>query len=87
MKEVEQEWGSNAKRNMEMMKRGIRMISSDENVIENMEHALGTKEMMKTCCRLGEALSEDNPIAFGNQSNGDDKWSMVEYFREMFNDY
>ena len=85
MKEVEDEWGSNAKRNMEMMKRGIRMISSDEDVIENMEQALGTKEMMKTCCRLGEALSEDNCVAFGEKTKGGDDWSMVEYFSEMFN--
>ncbi|MBR5599024.1 MAG: hypothetical protein IKW39_03190, partial [Alphaproteobacteria bacterium] len=75
----------NAKRNMEMMKRGIRMLSSDESVIENMEQALGTREMMKTCCRLGEALSEDNPVAFGGQNKTNDDWSMVQYFSEMFN--
>ena len=85
MKEVEKEWGVNAKRNMEMMKRGIRMLSSDESVIENMEQALGTREMMKTCCRLGEALSEDNPVAFGGQNKTNDDWSMVQYFSEMFN--
>lgn len=84
MKEVEDEWGSNAKRNMEMMKRGIRLLSSDENVIENMEQALGTKEMMKTCCRLGEALSEDNSVAFGGHNGPKEEWSMVEYFNEMF---
>ena len=85
MEEVKQEWGASAKRNMEMMKRGVRMISQDENVIENMEQALGTKEMMKMCCRLGEAVSEDNPVAFGGQKGASDDWSMVEYFREMFN--
>ena len=69
------------------MKRGIRLVSKDEDVIENMERAMGTRQMMETFCRLGEALSEDNPVSFGKRSNADDEWSPVEYFREMFNDY
>ena len=85
MKEMEQQWGNNAKRNMELMKRGIRMVSNDDDVIENMERALGTKKMMETFCRLGEAVSEDNPVAFGGQNSPKEEWSMVEYFREMFN--
>ena len=87
MKEKQQEWGPKAKQNIELMKRGIRLVSDDEDVIENMEKALGTKQMMETFCRLGEAVSEDNPVSFGKRSNADDEWSPVEYFREMFNDY
>lgn len=87
MKDVEKEWGNKAKQNMELMKRGIRLVSKDEDVIENMERAMGTRQMMETFCRLGEALSEDNPVSFGKRSNADDEWSPVEYFREMFNDY
>ena len=87
MKEVEQEWGAKAKQNIELMKRGIRLVSDDENVIENMEKALGTRQMMETFCRLGEAVSEDNPVAFGKRSKSSDDFSPVEYFREMFNDY
>ena len=40
---------------------------------------------MKTCCRLGEALSEDNSVAFGGHNGSKEEWSMVEYFNEMFN--
>lgn len=87
MKEVQEEWGPKAKQNMELMKRGIRLVSDDEDVIENMERALGTKQMMETFKRLGEAVSEDNPVSFGKRSNASDEWSPVEYFREMFNDY
>lgn len=87
MKEVEQEWGAKAKQNIELMKRGIRLVSDDENVIENMEKALGTRQMMETFCRLGEAVSEDNPVSFGKRGKSSDDFSPVEYFREMFNDY
>ncbi len=87
MKEVEESWGAKAKQNIELMKRGIRLVSDDEDVIENMERALGTKQMMETFCKLGEAVSEDNPVSFGKRGRTDDDWSAVEYFREMFNDY
>ena len=87
MKEVEQEWGAKAKQNIELMKRGIRLVSDDENVIENMEKALGTRQMMETFCRLGEAVSEYNPVSFGKRAKSSDDFSPVEYFREMFNDY
>ncbi len=85
MKDMEEQWGANAKKNMELMKRGIRMVSLDEDVIDNMEKALGTRQMMETFCRLGEAVSEDNPVAFGGDGGAKNEWSMVEYFKEMFN--
>ena len=34
MKEKQQEWGPKAKQNIELMKRGIRLVSDDEDVIE-----------------------------------------------------
>jgi len=87
LNEMKQEWGNKANQNMEYVKRGIRLFSDDADVIENMERAIGTKEMMKAFKSIGEALSEDNPVAFGEKSATRGKWSSVEYFREMFNDY
>ena len=86
MEEMKRTWGTRAQRNWELMKRGVRMFCDDENTVAEIEKAIGTKRMMEVFCRLGEAISEDNPISFGRRRKGDD-WDAVEYFREMFNDY
>ena len=86
--EMKQEWGKDANRNMELVRRGIRVFSDDTDVIENMEKALGTKQMMKAFMNVGQALSEDNPVAFGSDRNvSKNEWSSLEYFKEMFNDF
>lgn len=87
MKEVQQSWGAKAPRNMELMKRGIRLFAEDSDVLDAIEHAVGTKKLMETFYRLGDAISEDNPVSFGRNAEKNKSWSAVEYFREMFNDY
>ena len=86
MEEMKRTWGTRAQRNWELMKRGVRMFCDDENTVAEIEKAIGTKRMMEVFCRLGEAISEDNPISFGRRRKGGE-WNAVEYFREMFNDY
>ena len=87
MEEQQREWGAKAQRNTELMKRGIRLFSQDdEDAVVRMEEALGTKRMMQIFCRLGEAISEDNPISFGAIQNSDEKFDPVAFFREMFHD-
>lgn len=86
--EMKQEWGKDANRNMELVRRGIRVFSDDTDVIENMEKALGTKQMMKAFMNVGQALSEDNPVTFRGERNvSKNEWSSLEYFKEMFNDF
>ena len=88
MKEQQAEWGAQAVRNTELMRRGIRMFAQDDDeAVAAMEQALGTKRMMEVFCRLGEAVSEDNPICFGAKIKRDDTFNLVEHFKEMFNDY
>ena len=83
--ELQNEWGAKSVRNTELMKRGIRLfVGDDENVIDDIERALGTRRMMEVFCRLGEAISEDNPVSFGKNSKASDKWDVVEFYREMF---
>lgn len=78
-------WGAKANRNMEQMKRGIRLFAGDdEDAVDAMEQALGTKRMMEIFCRLGEAVSEDNPVAFGGSQRQSDSEDMAAFFREMF---
>jgi len=84
MEEVKAAWGVNGTRNMELMKRGIRLFAEDDDAVEAIEEALGTKRMMETFCRLGEAIAEDNPVSFGRGAKSE-QFDAVEYFREMFN--
>jgi len=88
MTEQQSEWGAQSVRNMELMRRGIRLfVQDDDSAVDDIERALGTKKMMQVFCRLGEAVSEDNPISFGNGAKRTDTFNLVEHFKEMFNDY
>jgi len=86
MEEQKNEWGASADHNLELMKRGIRLFAGDDNpdAVDAIEQSLGTKQMMKIFCKLGEAVSEDNPVAFGVQSRSSDQPDMAAYFKEMF---
>ena len=86
LEEMKRVWGTRAQRNFELMKRGLRMFCDDMALVQEIERAIGTRRLMETFCRLGEAICEDNPVSFGRRRGGDD-WDMVQYFREMFNDY
>ena len=86
LEEKKRVWGTRAHRNFELMNRGLRMFWDDMTLAQEIERASGTRRLMETFCRLGEAICEDNPVSFGRRRGGDD-WDMVQYFREMFNDY
>ena len=78
-------WGAKSDKNLELMKRGIRVFTEDgdDEAVDALEHALGTKRMMNAFCRLGEAVSEDNPISFGGKSKSRD-FDAVAYFDSLF---
>ena len=86
MDEVKNMWGANAHRNMEFLQRGIRLFSNDVDMVDAIERAMGTPKMMEVFCRLGEAISEDNPVSFGANAKSKDDGSLLDYFREVFND-
>lgn len=72
---------------MEFMRRGIRLFAADdEDAVCRIEEALGTKRMMQIFSRLGEAVSEDNSVAFGGHNARGDTFDPVAYFKEMFKD-
>ena len=86
LEEVKRTWGTHAPRKWELMKRGVRLFCQDQDVLADIEQAIGTKRLMEVFCRLGEAISEDNPVSFGRKNYRDD-FNPVDYFREMFNDF
>ena len=86
--EQKKSWGAKAPFCLEQMKRGIRLFAGDDdNAVSQIEQALGTKRMMQIFARLGEAVSEDNPISFGNASDRKKGFDAEAFYREMFNDY
>lgn len=81
-------WGAKAAFNLEQMKRGIRLFAGDdEEAVYHLEQALGTKRLMQIFARLGEAVSEDNPIGFGDNLKQKKGFDAEAFYREMFNDY
>ena len=88
MEEQKNEWGEKSVRNMELMKRGIRLFLGDEaDEISKIERALGTRKTMQIFMKLGEAISEDNPVSFGFQNSSNDVFDSKAFYREMFHDY
>lgn len=86
MDELKEEWGAKASRNLELVKRGVRLFTGDDDdLVSNIEEAVGTRRMMEVFCRLGEAISEDNSVSFGRSAKSRETWDGVAYFREMFN--
>lgn len=83
MAEQKQTWGAKAERNLELMKRGIRLFADDDDTVSHIEQALGTRKMMQVFCRLGEAISEDNAVGFGASSKAD-TFNAVNYFNSLF---
>ncbi len=87
MEEQQKEWGAKAPRQMEFMRRGIRLFAeNDDDAVCRMEEALGTKRMMQIFSRLGEAVGEDSSVSFGKHQTENDAFDPVAYFREMFHD-
>jgi hypothetical protein len=79
-------WGAKATRNTEFLRRGLRLVGDDFEVVDAIEQVLGTAKMMDIFCRLGEALSEDNPVSFGSRIKSKDDETLLDYFREVFNE-
>ena len=78
-------WGAQSDKNLELMKRGIRVFAEegDDESVNAIEKALGTKRMMNVFCRLGEAVSEDNPVSFGGKS-APKEFDAVAYYDSLF---
>ena len=89
MEEQKMAWGDKSERNMELMKRGVRLFlgNDDTNEISKIEEAIGTAKTMQIFAKLGEAISEDNPVSFGGKSGALEVFDSKAFYREMFHDY
>ena len=88
MEEQKNAWGNKSARNMELMKRGARLfLGDDEDTVSHIEEALGTAKTMQVFMKLGEAISEDNPVSFGAKKSPSDVFDSKAFYRDMFHDY
>lgn len=81
--EVFAEWGENKEKNAQLMERGAKLISDNEEDWSKVELALGTKKFMQVMKQLGEAISEDS---LPTESKGKSKTPMsnIEYITKVF---
>lgn len=80
--EVLAEWGDNKDKNSELMRRGALLLGLDEEVIENIELAIGTKNFMRSMKKLGEAISEDN-LPQSKTAPSSERMSLVDFYKSL----
>ena len=77
------EWGDNAAKNNELMTRGAKLLGLDDDLLNNIEVSIGTKNFMQAMKKLGEAISEDN-AALGNKTpNSNQPMSFEEFYKQL----
>ena len=76
-------WGDNANKNSELMKRGAKLLSSEEEDWHKVEAALGTKKFMQVMKALGESISEDS-LPTENKGSAKSEMSMTDYIHNVF---
>lgn len=81
--EVMTSWGDNANKNSELMKRGAKLLSSEEEDWHKVEVALGTKKFMQVMKALGESISEDS-LPTENKGSAKSEMSMTDYIHNVF---
>lgn len=81
--EVFAEWGESKDKNAQLMERGAKLLSENEEDWSKVELALGTKKFMQVMKTLGEAISEDT---LPTESKGKSKTPMsnIEYITKVF---
>ncbi len=82
--EIKAEWGADYSQNQELMKRGFRMLELPQNVLENIEVAMGTKAFMTLGKKLGDLISEDNARGIGARAPQSEEMSTEDFFKEVF---
>jgi hypothetical protein len=81
--EVISQWGDDAVKNKELMTRGARLLSQEEDDWHKIEGALGTKKFMQVMVSLGEKISEDS-LPSENKTPPKKSISMAEYINKVF---
>lgn len=80
---IKSDWGDDYSKNEELMKRGVAVLGLDEDLLTNIEVAIGTKAFMNLGKRLGEAISEDTAKGLGGGATKSQAISTKDFFDEI----
>lgn len=69
MEVLKSEWGKQYDENIENARRAARQFNVEQPVLEKIEDAIGTREMLKLFANIGKGMSEDTFVDT-NRSNG-----------------
>ena len=80
---IKSDWGDDYSKNEELMKRGVAVLGFSEDLLTNIEVAIGTKNFMELGKRLGEAISEDTAKGLGGGATKSQAISTKDFFDEI----
>ena len=80
---IKSEWGDDYSKNEELMKRGVTVLGFGEDLLTNIELAIGTKAFMDLGKRLGEVISEDTAKGLGGGATKSQAISTKDFFDEI----
>lgn len=58
--QLQQEWGKDYDANLEAGRRAARQFGVNQEMLQKVENAIGTKEMLKFFAQIGKSMGEDN---------------------------
>lgn len=78
--------GEGLAKNQELARRGAAVLGLGEEAVGAMEAAIGTRNFMDLCLKLGNALSEDTAKGLsGGGALKDEAMSTVQFYNNLFN--
>ena len=80
---IKSEWGDDYSKNEELMRRGVTVLGFGEDLLTNIEVAIGTKAFMDLGKRLGEAISEDTAKGLGGGATISEEITTQKFFDEI----
>lgn len=85
MEAWQQAQGDGLAKNQELARRGAAALGLGEEAVGAMEAALGTRNFMDLCLKLGNALSEDTAKGLsGSMATKTEEMSTVDFLTEIF---
>ena len=69
MEVLQSEWGKEFDANIEAARRATRQFGVQEQVLEKIENAIGTREMLKLFSNIGKGMGEDSFVDSGKSGN------------------
>lgn len=83
LEEILEEWGDNKDKNVELAKRGAKLVGLTEDELTLVEKSVGTKKFMSAMLKLGESISEDSIGTSTRAGSSEEPMGLVEWFKQI----